>query len=110
MGQQRDVRGKDHSRVSQGVFSPVSTRRAASTNPDFSPKFVSQVSCRAELVFGFVLSRTGLPSARRLPFKAPNCLALALIPRRDAFSGRLARRAPCAAWNQGRKSSTRSEE
>ena len=32
MAQERDVRGKDHSRVSQGVFSPVSTRRAASTN------------------------------------------------------------------------------
>jgi hypothetical protein len=66
-------------------------------NPDFSPKLLSQVSCSARLVFGFVLGSTGLPSARRLPFNASNCLARALIRCEEAFAVRLAQRVPCAA-------------
>ena len=38
--QLRDVRGKNRSRVSKGVFSPVSTRRAASTHSDYRDSFL----------------------------------------------------------------------
>jgi len=61
--------------------------------------FASQMSCSASSVFELVRDRTRSSSPRGLPVKRQEGLALALIRSGEAFSGRLARRAPCGAWN-----------